>query len=417
VIEVSDDNSYTIYKFNSLNRPDRETFMPGSPMRYYLTYSDYGFIEPEVVVAFFAKRSGTALERGVPSEITQYTNTDKKVKSVSYIYNTDAGRYNDNKIVSIDFPVAPARYSDLLQGEEIYTPFYTTSEWYYFNTQPTQQVETWYASDGTTPTLATTTNFTYNADRLLSQKSTVKSNDVEDIMKYQYVGDYTYTGGSDVFADMRALHILSPLVEQQKLQKVGSTTTLLDGTLSWYAKWNSVNIFRPLYIKKLALSSPSSTLTMSYMDGGSLTGHSGYSSVNAEIEYASYTRDGNPQQFTLKGVSAPVTYIWSYDGQFPVAEIRNATFSDAETAYGSSLTSFKASMTPNISSLGSTLRSGLSGAQVSVYTYDPFAGILTMTDAKGKTTSYEYDSYERLKHLKDQDGNIVKSYDYHYKGE
>jgi YD repeat-containing protein len=39
------------------------------------------------------------------------------------------------------------------------------------------------------------------------------------------------------------------------------------------------------------------------------------------------------------------------------------------------------------------------------------------TDAKGMTTYYEYDGYQRLMNIKDQQGNIIKQIDYHYQGQ
>jgi YD repeat-containing protein len=49
------------------------------------------------------------------------------------------------------------------------------------------------------------------------------------------------------------------------------------------------------------------------------------------------------------------------------------------------------------------------------YTYDPLIGITSMTDQNNITTYYEYDSFSRLKYIKDQNKNILKAYDYHYK--
>lgn len=54
-------------------------------------------------------------------------------------------------------------------------------------------------------------------------------------------------------------------------------------------------------------------------------------------------------------------------------------------------------------------------AQMTTYTYKPLVGLNSQTDAKGMITYYEYDGFQRLKHIKDQEGNIIKSYDYHYK--
>lgn len=52
--------------------------------------------------------------------------------------------------------------------------------------------------------------------------------------------------------------------------------------------------------------------------------------------------------------------------------------------------------------------------QMTRYTYQPWVGMTSAIDPKGFTTSYEYDSFQRLQHIKDNDGNIVKSYDYRY---
>lgn len=51
-------------------------------------------------------------------------------------------------------------------------------------------------------------------------------------------------------------------------------------------------------------------------------------------------------------------------------------------------------------------------SQMTTYTYEPQIGISAVMDPKGKLQFYEYDSKQRLKNIKDQDGNIVKSYKY-----
>jgi len=56
-----------------------------------------------------------------------------------------------------------------------------------------------------------------------------------------------------------------------------------------------------------------------------------------------------------------------------------------------------------------------SDASMSTYTYTPMVGTTSQTDAKGQTTYYEYDEFQRLKNVKDQNGNIIKKNIYHYK--
>ena len=40
----------------------------------------------------------------------------------------------------------------------------------------------------------------------------------------------------------------------------------------------------------------------------------------------------------------------------------------------------------------------------------------SMTDSKGMTTYYEYDSFGRLKTEKDHNGRVLKTFNYNYKG-
>ena len=39
------------------------------------------------------------------------------------------------------------------------------------------------------------------------------------------------------------------------------------------------------------------------------------------------------------------------------------------------------------------------------------------TDAKGKSEYYDYDAFQRLKNIRDQNKNIIKNYSYHYQSE
>jgi hypothetical protein len=56
-------------------------------------------------------------------------------------------------------------------------------------------------------------------------------------------------------------------------------------------------------------------------------------------------------------------------------------------------------------------------SQMTTFTYLPLEGITTQTNAAGISSYFEYDNYQRLKYVKDFDGNIIKSYVYHYKGQ
>lgn len=54
-------------------------------------------------------------------------------------------------------------------------------------------------------------------------------------------------------------------------------------------------------------------------------------------------------------------------------------------------------------------------AQMTTYTTEPLIGVTSITDPNNNTIHYEYDALGRLKLVRDQDGNIIKTIDYNYK--
>lgn len=54
------------------------------------------------------------------------------------------------------------------------------------------------------------------------------------------------------------------------------------------------------------------------------------------------------------------------------------------------------------------------GSMMTTYTYDPLVGVTSSNDPNNVITYYEYDNFQRLKVIKDQEGNVLKKYRYHY---
>jgi YD repeat-containing protein len=57
------------------------------------------------------------------------------------------------------------------------------------------------------------------------------------------------------------------------------------------------------------------------------------------------------------------------------------------------------------------------GAQITTYTHDPLVGMTSSTDAKGQTTYYEYDDFQRLVTIRNQNRKVLKSFCYNYAGQ
>lgn len=56
-----------------------------------------------------------------------------------------------------------------------------------------------------------------------------------------------------------------------------------------------------------------------------------------------------------------------------------------------------------------------SAAQMTTFTYDYATGMTSQTDMNNRTIYYEYDEAQRLKLIRDQDGNIIRIFKYQYK--
>jgi hypothetical protein len=131
------------------------------------------------------------------------------------------------------------------------------------------------------------------------------------------------------------------------------------------------------------------------------------------------------------------SYIYGYQQVYPVIEANNIDYNTLSSAVAAAINSL-AGYANGLADLDNLLNEvnystssnwqlwkdfnqnlrtqiGLKDAQLSTYTYKPGAGITSVTDINGITNYYEYDSFNRLRLIKDQDMNIIKEMYYHYR--
>ncbi len=223
----------------------------------------------------------------------------------------------------------------------------------------------------------------------------------------------------------------------------------------------------------------------------SIEAQSGESSpVETQIKYIRYDQEGNIECLSKKN-GPQINYLWDYQNEYPVAEIKNAPSEeiaytsfeaknkggwnysgsvqiDPNAPFGKNIynlnngvlskgalnTGKKYVLTYWANSNSATNISGdqanivktyngwtlykrvlsnvaaiqLSGnylidnvclypadATMTTYTYDPYVGMTSQTDPKGQATYYDYDDFQRLWRIRDQNGKVQKVYNYHYK--
>ncbi|MEE1944594.1 DUF5977 domain-containing protein [Pedobacter sp. KR3-3] len=408
----------------------------------YVSFSaDFNGIQPSSLIQY--KRTPSGL---VPVKKTEYEYGEQGMGGV-----VGVKAYKDREVTITPGGQYPPPFFH-------YTAELSMLNSYWLYTKKTKEV----SYEGT-DSLVTVTNNSYDlADtKNLMMTKTVASNGDQLIGKFKYPENYT-SGVSGAFT---AAHVLRPAWEQQTWRKTGTDSVLVSAGITEYSASN----FKP--VKQYALTAKG----IAALNGEGMSGTK-YSSLLSDSRYEervaySYDGAGRLQTQQLTG-GVPVSYQWGYlsnvaystslgQKNYVVAEVKNAlptefyfeNYEDNSSAtvgrghsgiryvngdvpvsvvmpVGRSYiisywyldgTIWKYTEQPYSGSAMLTLGSAIDDiaifpkdAQLSSYGYLPSVGISTSTDAKGLTTYSEFDEFNRLKNIRDQDGNIVKNYNYNF---
>ncbi|HTG55273.1 MAG TPA: hypothetical protein VL943_03310 [Niabella sp.] len=259
--------------------------------------------------------------------------------------------------------------------------------------------------------LGTKTNFEYNnIIALLSaensqttihtmplKKTFVDSRGKNLITTYTYASDYN----SSPYTIMVQKNMLNSVIDQKKY--VGNIINLpIDAIKVDFATWNG-NLNQIYPSKEYGYRSDLGT----------------YEVVKNLLGYDSR---GNLTGFSQR-LSAPTTILWGYGSQYPVVKVVGSDYATVSGIVDQASIDSATGATGNdagVRALLQNIRTHFSAnplVQVSTYTYKPLVGMTSETDPAGRTIYYEYDSFNRLKLQKDEQGNILKKYCYNYAGQ
>ena len=231
-------------------------------------------------------------------------------------------------------------------------------EYYYYETTPTHYQLT-------------------KTKTLTSEKDTLAS-----VTKYP--SDFS---ASIPYNSMFQRHILNMPVEQLDYRN----NTFLQSSKTNFQDWGN-NIIAPQTIEGKKTTYPSEILSRFY----------------------GYDVNGNIQSLS-KESGTKTTYLWGYNHKYPVAEVVGADLTTVSSFVNQAILDNPASDQQLRDELNK-VRTGLANraALVKTYTYIPLTGMTSETNARGETTYYEYDGFQRLKRIRDRNNNVLKEFDYQY---
>ncbi len=286
------------------------------------------------------------------------------------------------------------------------SPATTHGMWFGIN----KRVEKTYTATGTN-FIRDSVLYYYDAASLgkhtfVTRKIFSNSDNAEVVETYKYAQDFTPS--ENFIKRMVSNHIINEPVEQ--VRKMNSV--IIGAYYKKYLADNSKEIYECDFSKYPAINS----------------GIDQYGNLLSNTYYRKrYSLDmdiyGNLLSVVKDGLF-PTSFIYGYNNTRPVVAIENINYYQINPSIIANIRThvFSESGQPHdISGDINFVKSSLGALYsdknylVNIYTYKPLVGITSITDPKGMTKYYEYDSSGHLQYIRDTDRKAIEQYDYHYK--
>jgi len=384
VTEVNADGSYTRNFFTSYG-PDLNGIS-------HYDIAPTGYIGWKLGDDAYFPMSTLEGERGKPIGIYQYTKNDMPVQKTNFTYRNDAARLN-NHTKLIDYYTSYA----VCDGGGYGIDFVSARKEFTYDYYPTSKSVTNYDQNGNITVAASESYNSYNANNMLTQKTMTNSHGESVVTNYTYTSEATDATSQ---AMATTAHILTPIIQ-----------------LSTTKNGNPVSQTNILYTSTVP-PCPSSAFTY-YLPQTVQISKAG-NPLETRQTFYQYDIHGNIQEEAKTG-DIHTVYLWGYNSQYMVAQITNSTYTAVQAAMAANGITQSQLDNPQTTdfamrTLLNTLRTSLPNSQVSTYTYQPVVGMTSMTDPRGVTTNYTYDTFNRLYLARNDDQNIIGQYRYGYQG-
>lgn len=250
--------------------------------------------------------------------------------------------------------------------------------------------ETEESFDGPSSQLTTIKNYYYDNNTYPQLSRVVTSNSKQQAITKSIKYAYDFNG---VYDQMEALNMISQPVEEVEFNNTLGVELSRKKT-NYAAITAGFGFYAP------------------ETEQGSINGQP----LETDLTINKYDQYGNILQMTGRD-GIPVSYLWGYQARYPVAELKGVLYSTIPSIYLSNSQINSPSSDNSLRTVLANLRSAFIGNKlISTYTYKPLAGITSQTTPNSLTTYYDYDLYDRLITVKDNNEQLVKAQAYQSNG-
>lgn len=373
VIEVQKDlfgtiQGYKKYSFSNFEYDNitKENHMDEPPL--YFLFTDNRL----------AQYSQKMQERGKKIYEEFYSANGKRLKTISYFYDRVA---TGNEIRLTNVTVLPLDDVNRLYNWNAYKKF----TYSYF---VTQRNEFSYENNHPYP-IVTNTLFTYDGFRQITKFTSTHANYKEKIVEYIYPQNLVY---ATLYREMVQNNIVSvPITKRVTLQTLGAkTSTFLQKESFTYNKQGSLFYIQNYQIARKNELNPITQYRCEKID-----------------------KKGNPVSVFMRE-ELEYVYLWSYKHNYPVAEIKNASYKKVAQLLGGEDALEDIGSKENFIYLLSSLARQLPMAQITIYNYSNDSQPLEIINPQGIHIKYEYYPSGELMQILDNNSYILKHFDYGY---
>ncbi|MGG5210098.1 hypothetical protein ACQWU4_14305 [Chryseobacterium sp. MIQD13] len=280
---------------------------------------------------------------------------------------------------------------------------------------PSATTSTYYSGSGS---FTQSSVFKNTSARHVEQTDAASLNATNDTIrektKYSFDFGPIGTANDDITAGLKTVIDKNKLIPVEKVtvEDINGVKYVTGGELytfnasGLYAKMYRLNIEKPVL---------ESSFTYASVQSGLFVKDSRYKEKELFTKYDEY----NNLLESRSSDDVTSSYLWGYNKQYAIATITGVNYatlvSIVDTLLLNNPSSTEAQMRTELGKLRTDSRT--KGALIITYTYKPLVGITSVTDPAGRISYYEYDSFNRLRFIKDEQGNVVKKICYNYAGQ